>query len=91
MTRLKDLNIQKSLSVVKDFHDAIVIDERDPVLKEKKKQSENAVAHLFRVFGERRETSLAECTGPVQQGSAQPPSCTGCVQQNTGKPPVNDL
>jgi len=86
MTQLKNLNIQKSLSVVKDFHDAIVIDERDPVLKEKKKQSENAVAHLFRVFGERKETSLADCSGSVQQSGSQPPNCVGCVQQSNGQP-----
>ncbi len=71
MTQLRDTNVQKCLSIVKDFHDAIAVDESDLELKEKKKQSEEAVVHLLRVFGERKEAPLLVCLGCVQEATGK--------------------
>ncbi len=76
MTALKNLNIQKSLEVLKEFH-GMLPKTGDKALNEKKAAAEQALAHLSSLFTATREMDVSGCPPETDVGG-----CGGtCVTQ----------
>lgn len=80
MKTLKELNFQKCLEVLENFHEAVPVDVLDKELKEKKEQAELALEHIGEIF--MKDTDMVQygncsCTGGQKTQDAQQAHKTG--------------
>lgn len=73
MSRLKDVNVEKSLAIFKDFYNAVAVPAVNPLLQEKKKQAGAALAHLDKL--------LLAGSGQPEPGKVD--GCSGCAQNDS--------
>lgn len=80
MTAIKDINIQKSLEVIREFHESIP-ETGDAGLMRKKIHAEKALAHLMNLLGAKNANGEEKKEGDQPDKTAPEADCCGLCSE----------